>query len=197
MSKGGWQKGKVSGAGEVLTHEETLAALRDGSERLSDRRRRARRECAWTRAKRTRTSWIPNSTGSCVAMIERRHRSVYEDRELGWRDRLRRLFGHEDERQEPLLDEWGDPTLVVVKGEPVGIRDTKGGSSSFHPILLSGHLQCGRTSAKTGGFDLGGGTGGASGAASTRARVGLPLPRLPPLVGLSLPLPPPHLAAFP
>lgn len=64
-------------------------------------------------------------------MIERRHRSVYEDRELGWRDRLRRLFGHEDERQEPLLDEWGDPTIVVVKGQPVGIRDTKGGVIEF------------------------------------------------------------------
>ena len=64
-------------------------------------------------------------------MIERRHRSVYEDRELGWRDRLRRLFGREDERQEPLLDEWGDPTLVVVKGQPVGIRDTKGGVIEF------------------------------------------------------------------
>jgi hypothetical protein len=56
--------------------------------------------------------------------------SVYERRELGWRDRLRRRFGRDDERQEPLLDEWGDPTLVVVKGQPVGIRDTAGGTGS-------------------------------------------------------------------
>ena len=27
MSKGGWQKGKVTSAGEVLTHEETLQLL--------------------------------------------------------------------------------------------------------------------------------------------------------------------------
>ena len=27
MSKGGWQKGKVTGAGEILTHEETLQLL--------------------------------------------------------------------------------------------------------------------------------------------------------------------------
>jgi hypothetical protein len=56
---------------------------------------------------------------------------VYERRELSWLDRLRRRFGREDERQEPLLDEWGDPTLIVVKGRPVGIRDTRGGVIEF------------------------------------------------------------------
>jgi hypothetical protein len=27
MSKGGWQKGKIKGDGEILTHEETLRIL--------------------------------------------------------------------------------------------------------------------------------------------------------------------------
>jgi hypothetical protein len=59
-------------------------------------------------------------------------RSVYETRELTWPDRLRRRFaGREDERQEPVLDERGDPVLVVAKGQPVGIRDTRGGVIEF------------------------------------------------------------------
>jgi hypothetical protein len=57
--------------------------------------------------------------------------SLYERRELSWLDRLRRRFGCEDGRQEPLLDELGHPTLVVVKGQPVGIRDTRGGVIEF------------------------------------------------------------------
>lgn len=58
-------------------------------------------------------------------------RSVYDTREPTWLDRLRRRSGREDERQVPRLDEVGRPTLVVVKGEPIGIRDTRGGVIEF------------------------------------------------------------------
>jgi hypothetical protein len=70
---------------------------------------------------------MPNSTGSCVAMTERHRRSVYEGRELGWRDRLRWLLGHE-KRPAPLFD---PPRLVVERGRPAGYRCVDGSVLRF------------------------------------------------------------------
>ena len=54
-------------------------------------------------------------------------RSVYETRELTWRDKLRRLVGGE-KQPAPLFD---PPRLVVERGRPVGYRCVDGSVLRF------------------------------------------------------------------
>lgn len=196
MSKGGWQKGKVTGEGEILTHEETLQLLSEMAQNGSVTAAAALARELRLDPGEEKTSWTTSLTVSCAGMTGRRRRSVYETHELDWLDRLRRRFGRE-ERPAPLFD---PPRLVVERGRPAGYQCEMARSSAFpaavQPTPTCGRRNGGAARTTTGGFEFGG-SGGVSGEAGARARVGLPSPRPPPLMGLSLPLPPPHLAAFP
>ena len=54
--------------------------------------------------------------------------SVYERRDFGWRDRLRRLFGREeDHTASPIIvDKNGEPQLVTSHGRLIGLRREDG-----------------------------------------------------------------------
>jgi len=51
---------------------------------------------------------------------------VYERRELGWRDRLRRLFGRENRGRAIYYSESGEPILVTARGQVLGVRAVNG-----------------------------------------------------------------------
>ena len=70
MSKGGWQKGKITGEGEILAHEETLQLLSEMAKNGSVTAAVAlARSCASIRARRG-TSWTMSLSDFSAAMTE-------------------------------------------------------------------------------------------------------------------------------